>query len=108
MGNSLVKGLGITWVIIALSLMVLGLLFSHAEYEDRAAVEWRIDAGVKMYAVGIALLFFAAVIYLAGLLLRPSIWEILRAERIVAENGQRLQEYKDGLTPSTPGSHWDD
>jgi putative effector of murein hydrolase len=110
-GNSLVRTVGVAWVIIGLVLMIQGLLLSNTDYEDYSnpttAERW-IDAGVTMLNLGLALVVLAVIVYLIGLWLRPSMSEILRAERVVAENRRRLQEYDEELTPSKPGSHWDD
>ena len=111
MSNSLVKTVGIAWVIIGLVLMIGGLLLSNTDYEDysdRTTAEWWIDAGVTMLGLGIVLVILAVIVFLIGLWLKPSMSEILRAKRIVAENRRRLREYDEDLPPSKPGSHWDD
>jgi uncharacterized membrane protein len=110
-GNSLVKTVGIAWIIIGLVLMIGGLLLSNTDYEDysnRTTAELWIDAGGTMLSIGLALVIVAVIVFLIGLGLEPSMSEILRAQRIVAENKRRLQEYDEDLIPSKPGSHWDD
>lgn len=89
MGRGSVKAVGIAWTIIGLVLMVAGL-GHQAE-----------DIGDKMYYVGLALLILAIIVYVGGLLLKPSMGEILRAERFVEENRDRLQAYREGTGPAS-------
>jgi hypothetical protein len=112
-GRELVKSLGTAWAIVGLLLMVAGLgLYYHEETESAlyGTVVTRPyeDTGDKMYYVGFALLILAIIVYLAGLLLKPSISEILKAERLVKENQARLRAYRERTGPDATGNLWQD
>lgn len=105
MGNTLIKTLGTVWAIIGLILMVAGLIIY--QYEDAETI-LNADTGEKSYAVGLALLFLAVIVYLVGLLLKPSIGDILRAERLVEENKDKLRAYREGPDTNTGENYWRD
>lgn len=103
MGNALFKTIGTAWVIIGLFLMVAG----QNLYYDQETWPYA-DTGETMYYVGLVLAILAVILFLLGLLLKPSMSEILKAERLTAANRGRLQAHREGADSTASGSHWED
>ena len=113
MARASVKTIGIAWIIIGLLLIVAGQNLYYNAIEDAAQVDPVItrqdmDIGEKMYDVGWILLVLAIIVYLAGWLLKPSIDEIIRAERFAKENHSRLQAYLEGTDKEEADIYWRD
>ena len=98
MGRASVKTLGMAWAIIGL----LSMLVAQAEQGLDFAFRDR------LFDVGLVLSVLAVIVYIAGWLLRPSIGEIIRAERLVKENHATLQAYLEGTDKDDSEAYWRD
>ena len=97
------KTLGIAWMVVGLLLMVAG----QNIYYDQETWPYA-DTGETMYYAGVALVILAVILFLLGILLKPSMSEILKAERLVGTNRSRLQAHHEGTDTDSSGSHWED
>jgi len=104
-GNANVKVIATAWAIIGLLLMIAGLGINTLEETDGT---WYEDSAGKMYSIGLALLVLAIIVYLVGVLIKPSIGEILRADRLVWENQSRLRAYREDPDSENDCSPWQD
>jgi len=99
----LVKALGIVWIIIGLFMMVIG----QNLYYDQETWPYS-DTGETMYYVGLALVILAVIVFLLGLLLEPSMSEILKAERLAEGSRNRLRTFRDGTDSDSSHSPWEE
>ncbi|HIH02008.1 TPA: hypothetical protein HA259_08095 [Thermoplasmata archaeon] len=97
------RTLGVAWVIIGLLLMVAG----QNLYYDQETWPYA-DTGETMYYVGLALVILAIILFVLGMLLEPSMSEILKAEKLVTTSRGRLRAHREDTGADSSGSHWED